>query len=692
MRNFHVRKNQYYCPTVNVEKLWSLVSEQCRETYAKTTEKAPVIDCVKAGYFKVLGKGRLPSQPCIVKAKFFSKSAESKIKKVGGACVLNDFSILLFRGSQIMNNLLSKIKTKRFRRRNASSSVGDDQIDDDEEEKTLTDDLHQKSPSFTRLKLQFFDGDDDEKSLAVAVEQQKPSCSIKTDEDLGGCSGGELYMKPRLQRDLKNTLSDPTSLGYFLTYMENRGLRHLVKFWLDAETFRLAGKSMLERLEKKINDLVDGPENCHVISLIEQDAVSIFAKYLSKESSYDIGLTEQLRNEIINKICCENGRLDLDCFITAQDFILNIMQLRYYPDYLRSVLYCKHVLEVLDQRKNLTITDILYDETCLFHFVEFLEQENKLDLIEFWLAAKNFREKIDKNRQNDELSGQGDAMILYNKYFSLQSNRRLEIFDHRMRTKLEDEICKPTVYRDIFEPACQMALKLLEKEYLPKFLKSKLFVKLYDEIVQASRDDLELPNAYSSRKKTKKSTKKAEIGNLTEKSFFGSKNSVPNSAQKILLFDTHIGVVLEPKFRATSGVGSGTSPEIFKFSSVYFLGGSIGCSSDSSLKIGDWSSSSLENRPKFYANCEKSSQSSSSVSTARLSIDDPDSLPVHDILEILDPDPNPIGPGQNILKILDPNPDPSLEPDILKMLDPDPDRIFLKIVDPGPISLARIRI
>lgn len=40
------------------------------------------------GYYKLLGKGRLPKQPVIVKAKFFSKQAEDKIKAVGGACVL----------------------------------------------------------------------------------------------------------------------------------------------------------------------------------------------------------------------------------------------------------------------------------------------------------------------------------------------------------------------------------------------------------------------------------------------------------------------------------------------------------------------------------------------------------------------------------------------------------------------------
>ncbi len=40
------------------------------------------------GFFKVLGNGVLPKQPVIIKAKFFSKKAERKIKEVGGAAVL----------------------------------------------------------------------------------------------------------------------------------------------------------------------------------------------------------------------------------------------------------------------------------------------------------------------------------------------------------------------------------------------------------------------------------------------------------------------------------------------------------------------------------------------------------------------------------------------------------------------------
>nr|AAW47434.1 ribosomal protein L27a [Pectinaria gouldii] len=87
MRHFHMTKQKYYCPTINVDKLWTLVSEKVRDD-AKNNQKVPVINCLNGGVYKVLGKGLLPKQPVIVKAKFFSKQAEKKIKDVGGACVL----------------------------------------------------------------------------------------------------------------------------------------------------------------------------------------------------------------------------------------------------------------------------------------------------------------------------------------------------------------------------------------------------------------------------------------------------------------------------------------------------------------------------------------------------------------------------------------------------------------------------
>jgi len=88
MRNFHLKKNAKWRPVVNLDKVWSLVTEETRKKYADSKDKVPVIDVTKAGFFKVLGKGRLPNQPVIIKAKWFSKTAERRIKAIGGACIL----------------------------------------------------------------------------------------------------------------------------------------------------------------------------------------------------------------------------------------------------------------------------------------------------------------------------------------------------------------------------------------------------------------------------------------------------------------------------------------------------------------------------------------------------------------------------------------------------------------------------
>ncbi|GBE58936.1 60S ribosomal protein L27a [Babesia ovata] len=88
MRYFHKIKNRFYCRSVNVENLWSMVPKEDVEAVAQEPGKAPVLDLVQKGYFKVLGTGKMPQKPLVVKARFFSKLAERKIKAAGGACVL----------------------------------------------------------------------------------------------------------------------------------------------------------------------------------------------------------------------------------------------------------------------------------------------------------------------------------------------------------------------------------------------------------------------------------------------------------------------------------------------------------------------------------------------------------------------------------------------------------------------------
>jgi large subunit ribosomal protein L27Ae len=110
MRYFHKQQNHFWKPVINLDKgsfsakrectitnkssdmyqLWSLVPAEQREKHlsGKSKDTAPVLDLLSLGYAKVLGKGRLPQVPIVVKARYISALAEKKIKEAGGVIQL----------------------------------------------------------------------------------------------------------------------------------------------------------------------------------------------------------------------------------------------------------------------------------------------------------------------------------------------------------------------------------------------------------------------------------------------------------------------------------------------------------------------------------------------------------------------------------------------------------------------------
>lgn len=87
MRVFHYKKNIHFRPVINLDKILTLVPNDIKEKALKEKDKPLTIDVTKFGYYKVLGKGKLPC-PLVIKAKFFSKEAEKRLKECGGAAVL----------------------------------------------------------------------------------------------------------------------------------------------------------------------------------------------------------------------------------------------------------------------------------------------------------------------------------------------------------------------------------------------------------------------------------------------------------------------------------------------------------------------------------------------------------------------------------------------------------------------------
>ncbi|XP_032697238.1 A-kinase anchor protein 10, mitochondrial isoform X5 [Lontra canadensis] len=277
--------------------------------------------------------------------------------------------------------------------------------------------------------------------------------------------------KSSLSKTLEQVLHDTVVLPYFIQFMELRRMEHLVKFWLEAESFhsttwsRIRAHSLntvkqsslaepvspskkhetatsfvTESLDKRLEDssstqllmtqsegidlnnrtsniqnhlllsrecdsapslhLEMARTGTHPVSMetqesssrlivasrnspssplkelsgklmksIEQDAVNTFTKYISPDAAKPIPITEAMRNDIIAKICGEDGQVDPNCFVLAQSIVFSAMEQEHFSEFLRSHHFCKYQIEVLTSG-TVYLADILFCESALFYFSE----------------------------------------------------------------------------------------------------------------------------------------------------------------------------------------------------------------------------------------------------------------------------------------------------------------------------------
>ncbi|KAM2989092.1 hypothetical protein FF2_003107 [Malus domestica] len=82
MTYFHKLRYKFYCPIVNVDKLWSLLPQEAKDN-------ALLIDGTPYDFFKVMGKGMLPQHQPIVEIAivlcYFQRDRVGHRKDQGGA-------------------------------------------------------------------------------------------------------------------------------------------------------------------------------------------------------------------------------------------------------------------------------------------------------------------------------------------------------------------------------------------------------------------------------------------------------------------------------------------------------------------------------------------------------------------------------------------------------------------------------
>ncbi|XP_047615258.1 A-kinase anchor protein 10, mitochondrial isoform X4 [Phacochoerus africanus] len=363
--------------------------------------------------------------------------------------------------------------------------------------------------------------------------------------------------KSSLSKTLEQVLRDAVVLPYFIQFMELRRMEHLVKFWLEAESFHsttwsrirahslntvkqsslaepvsptqkreTAAASVTESLDQRLeesssaqllltqsegigvtdrtgntqNHLLLSPE-CDGARALHPAAARTGARRASLEPQESCRLTVASRNSpssplkevsgklMKTKICGEDGQVDPNCFVLAQSIVFSAMEQEHFSEFLRSHHFCKYQIEVLTSG-TVYLADILFCESALFYFSEYMEKEDAVNILQFWLAADNFQSQLAaKKGQYDGQEAQNDAMILYDKYFSLQATHPLG-FDDVVRLEIESNICREGgPLPNCFTTPLRQAWTTMEKVFLPGFLSSSLYYKYLNDLIHSVRGD-----------------------------------------------------------------------------------------------------------------------------------------------------------------------------------------------------------
>ncbi|CAG2228588.1 AKAP10 [Mytilus edulis] len=154
---------------------------------------------------------------------------------------------------------------------------------------------------------------------------------------------------------------------------------------------------------------------------IENDAVQIFSKYLSKDATDPIGVDDVLRQECISKICREDGEVDPDCFVDCQEFSVSKIESEHFPSYNGSEFHLRYQIDLVTSG-HIYLSDFLYYDPAFFYFMEYMEQEGGSNILQFWIAVENFEKHLRSHESGyDGMQAQADAMVLYDKFTFLIS-------------------------------------------------------------------------------------------------------------------------------------------------------------------------------------------------------------------------------------------------------------------------------
>ncbi|VDK39558.1 unnamed protein product [Taenia asiatica] len=292
----------------------------------------------------------------------------------------------------------------------------------------------------------------------------------------------------------ENVIKDPLLLSYFTQYLRSISSENIFRFWLelsgcmsrrnnneDSFNFKSENSALsnetLDELREKISHL---PVN---------SVTTIYFRYISREAKLPVALPQGLLSEALLRIL-ENPS-DIAVFEPCLQFTESRLYSSLFPDFLKSDLFSEFCAEII-VNDQLTLNDVLFEESLLVGFIEFLAGDPTSILLTFLMAVnaykKEFTElmlKKDHAESVDERHQQllHDATTICAKYLSPASDDFMGLTLEQYRGVLDAACTEKEPRENCFDDLYKLVYKTVEKNILPSFFVSAPFSRYRDKFV-----------------------------------------------------------------------------------------------------------------------------------------------------------------------------------------------------------------
>ena len=152
------------------------------------------------------------------------------------------------------------------------------------------------------------------------------------------------------------------------------------------------------------------------------------------------------------------------------------MQMHLFPAFRNSDLYSTFLISVLTSG-NVTLDDVLLNDTTFMVLMEFVEREGASLLLQFWLSLVNLRQQLTLPDVTEQQL-RDDALGLDKRFIQATGAQSLPL-DAHTRCEAAVLLGQPGAHQHAawFERIEHLVHTALNKHYFPAFLHSEMFYK-----------------------------------------------------------------------------------------------------------------------------------------------------------------------------------------------------------------------